>query len=61
MMSIADQGRQDGCGTVLLIMYASARQPPVDGTDISALAANRIAVTRCAHYRPTRDPAPNVR
>jgi 5'-nucleotidase len=41
------EGRQDGRGnSYYWIMYVRTRTPPpVDGTDISALAANRIAVT----------------
>jgi hypothetical protein len=41
------ESRQDGRGnSYYWIMYVRQRaQPPVDGTDISALAANRIAVT----------------
>ncbi len=41
------ESRQDGRGnSYYWIMYVRTRaQPPVDGTDISALAANRIAIT----------------
>jgi 5'-nucleotidase len=41
------EGRQDGRGnSYYWIMYVRTRaQPPADGTDISALADNRIAVT----------------
>jgi 5'-nucleotidase len=41
------EARQDGRGnSYYWIMYVRMRgQPPADGTDISALAANRIAVT----------------
>ncbi len=41
------EGRQDGRGnSYYWITYVRTRaQPPIDGTDISALADNRIAVT----------------